>query len=138
MLLLFESHMYARASAAIQQLRPALGPLYCRSAQLTLESTISRSLKFSPRIGQGVWCESMQRESGKGSISPDIKDRARVKVLQACADALMPAMPVRAAVEKNPAVSASFLISGAVGNMDMVLDLARTRLTPESRMDFFM
>lgn len=80
----------------------------------------------------------MQRETGKGTISPDTKDRARVKVLQACADALVPALPARAAEEMDPAVSASFMTSGAEGNMEKVLDIARAHLTPEGRMDFFM
>ena len=51
------------------------------------------------------------------------RDLARVVVLQACADTLMPALPIRAAEERaagNEALTRSFETSGAQGNMSKV------------------
>ncbi len=51
------------------------------------------------------------------------RDIARLVVLQACADTLMPALPIRAAEERaagNEALARSFETSGAQGNMSKV------------------
>ena len=54
------------------------------------------------------------------------RDVARLVVLQACAEALMPALPTRAAEERaagNEAVARSFETSGAQGNMSKVCEV---------------
>ncbi len=54
------------------------------------------------------------------------RDIARLVVLRACADALMPALPARAAEERaagNEALARSFETSGAQGNMPKVSEV---------------
>ena len=56
------------------------------------------------------------------------RDGARLVVLQACADTLMPALPIRAAEERaagNEALARSFETSGGQGNMSKVSKLHR-------------
>ena len=66
---------------------------------------------------------------------------ARLVVLQACAEALMPALPALAAEARaagNEAQACSLETSGAQGNMTKVMELIVTRLALEDKMDLLM
>ncbi len=65
----------------------------------------------------------LQREKGRDALSSDRKNRSRVSVLQACADALLPALPELAAEEARlgrPLCAASYETSGDEGDMEKV------------------